>query len=242
MIDDIGPEGGADGRIFVHRGSTPVRRALDPTAWMVLEELAMAGAVPGEAVAVSHTSVRRLAAILGLSKDTVAAAIRRLTVAGLVCRVDERETASGRFGRARYEVDLTSVGLVPAPDDEGTGTAAEDQPTGSTAAQPHGRSTAQRRRHPSSPRRPDEPAQLSLLDPDQTPDQTADDNPHIDHDHPHATPNIPTQAPPPNTTTPTTDDTTATTPKEATRTTNTIATPGGLVPVPARRPSSEGGR
>ena len=59
------------------------RRRLDPTAWVVLEELLLDATITGGS-ATSAVSVRSIAASLSLSKDTVAAALRRLTKAGLV--------------------------------------------------------------------------------------------------------------------------------------------------------------
>lgn len=165
MTDHVEAHDGADGCILVDRRSEPVRRALDPTAWMVLEELALAGAGAGGAAAVAQTSVRRLADVLGLSKDTVAAAIRRLTGAGLVRRIDERQTASGRFGHARYEVDLAAAGLAAASDDAGAGALDHHPRTESTHAQPDGRSPGPDQRHAASSRPRHDPAQLSLLDP-----------------------------------------------------------------------------
>lgn len=168
MTDHTKAHDGAAGRILVDRRSEPVRRALDPTAWMVLEELALAGggAGPGAGGAgtVSQTSVRRLADVLGLSKDTVAAAVRRLTAAGLVRRIDERQTASGRFGHARYEVDLAAAGLAAVSHDAGAGALDQHPQMGSASALPDVRSPGSDRRHATSSRPRHDPAQLSLLD------------------------------------------------------------------------------
>ena len=70
------------------------RRALVPSAWVVLEELAVAASNEG----VLSTNVRQLGAALGLSKDTAARALRTLIRVGLVERLDERDAGSGRFG------------------------------------------------------------------------------------------------------------------------------------------------
>lgn len=83
------------------------RRALTPSAWLVLEELAIGASED----AVLSTNVRRLGAGLGLSKDTVARALRVLIRAGLVERVDERDASSGRFGAVVYRVDRAAAGL-----------------------------------------------------------------------------------------------------------------------------------
>ena len=84
------------------------RRALPPSAWLVLEELAVGASEDG----VLSTNVRQLGVALGLSKDTVARALRVLIRAGLVGRVDERDAGSGRFGAVVYRVDRAAVGLT----------------------------------------------------------------------------------------------------------------------------------
>ena len=117
------------------------------------------------------TSVRELAGRLGLSKDTVAAALRRLAGWGVVGREDERDRGSGRFGHSRYVVDLTATGMrlakpgaVGSPRASDTALAASDhQPTSA------GADSATRTRRPPRARVASAGAQLSLLDPDQHP-------------------------------------------------------------------------
>jgi len=91
-----------------------VRASLEPTAWVVLEELALrADLIDGQAVA--EQSVRTVAESLGRSKDAVARALRQLAIAGLVARAEERHGFSGRFVGVRYVVDLRLAGLrIPA--------------------------------------------------------------------------------------------------------------------------------
>jgi len=84
------------------------RQVLPPSAWLVLEELAVGGSEDG----VLSTNVRQLGVALGLSKDTVARALRVLIRAGLVGRVDERDAGSGRFGAVVYRVDRAAAGLT----------------------------------------------------------------------------------------------------------------------------------
>ena len=52
--------------------------------------------------------------LVGESNETEAAALQRLIETGLVCRVELREGASGRFARSRYAVDLTAAGFSSA--------------------------------------------------------------------------------------------------------------------------------
>lgn len=94
-------------RLVITSDAAQLRRTLGPTAWGVLEELALTGepdAAARQLVAV--TSARRLAAWLGLSKDTVAAALRRLSIERLVTRCDHRDDMTGTFARSTYEVTL----------------------------------------------------------------------------------------------------------------------------------------
>ena len=87
-----------------------VRASLEPTAWVVLEELALrSDLIDGQAVA--EQSVRTMAESLGRSKDAVARALRQLAAAGLVARAEERHGFSGRFVGVRYVVDLRLAGL-----------------------------------------------------------------------------------------------------------------------------------
>lgn len=88
------------------------RRALAPSAWLVLEELARTAGDGG----VAMTNVRRLAADLGMSKDTAARALQRLIAAGLVERTENRDMDTGQFGNIAYRVDLAAAGLEVASD------------------------------------------------------------------------------------------------------------------------------
>jgi hypothetical protein len=98
--------GSGDGhRLIVGPTSTRTRRALGPLAWAVLEELALS-ADAGHGARTSRLGVRDLASVMGLSKDTAARGLGRLLAAGLVVRVLERDAVSGRFGAARYDINL----------------------------------------------------------------------------------------------------------------------------------------
>jgi hypothetical protein len=88
-----------------------VRAQVGPTGWLVLEAIA-AHAPPGRTVVEVRCSSRSLAAIVGVSKDSVARAFRCLIDAWIVQRVDHREERSGRFSSTTYRVDLESAGLT----------------------------------------------------------------------------------------------------------------------------------
>jgi hypothetical protein len=91
-----------------------VRARLEPTAWIVLEELAVqATHVDGQAVA--EQSARSIAESVGRSKDAVARALRTLLAEELIERGESRHGFSGRFAGMHYVVDLRAAGLrLPA--------------------------------------------------------------------------------------------------------------------------------
>lgn len=107
-----------------------MRAAVGPVAWVVLEELVMS-AEDGPRVIEVATTVRDLAAVIGLSKDTIASGLRRLNQHGLVTREDQRDRRSGCFGNSVYRVNLSRTGLrtsspdgpKPAPGSSDTATA-----------------------------------------------------------------------------------------------------------------------
>lgn len=97
--------------LVVTEAARTLRRQLGPTAWTVLEDLVLDAAGRG-AVAV-ETDVRRLAAAVGISKDSVARAVRRLIDHGVVGRRGGRDQLTGCFGRSVYELRPDAiVGVV----------------------------------------------------------------------------------------------------------------------------------
>lgn len=83
-----------------------------PTAWLVLEHLALCSQVDGDDL-VSRETARSVAAAVSVSKDTAAGALRRLGDAGLVRRRTQDRT-EGRFGAAGYVLKLPA-GLARRP-------------------------------------------------------------------------------------------------------------------------------
>jgi DNA-binding IclR family transcriptional regulator len=98
-----------------------------PVAWVVLETMAQQATANGDELVVG-ASVRSLAAELGLAKDTVARAVRRLRRAGLVEFVGERfkpgayrltvptdllhvddSVRANRSARSRYRLDKPTL-------------------------------------------------------------------------------------------------------------------------------------
>ena len=100
-----------DGRqLVLTDAARGLRRQLGPTAWTVLEELLL-DATGGEAMVV-ETHVRRIAAGVGINKDSAARALRRLIVQGVVTRRSGRDPLSGCFGRSVYGLHLEGIGGV----------------------------------------------------------------------------------------------------------------------------------
>jgi DNA-binding transcriptional ArsR family regulator len=85
-----------------------MRRRLGPTSWVVLEEILQRAEVDGR---VARVSIRTLAASLGLAKDTVARAVRRLRDAGLLDAVQER-ASTGIFETGTYRVTIDAACLT----------------------------------------------------------------------------------------------------------------------------------
>jgi hypothetical protein len=81
-----------------------VAAKVGPTAWLVLEHLALSSQVDGDDLVSRHTA-RSVAAAVSVGKDTAAGALRRLGDAGLVRRRAQDRTG-GRFGAAGYVVEL----------------------------------------------------------------------------------------------------------------------------------------
>lgn len=113
-----------------------VRADIGPVAWVVLEELVMSAEDGLRAVEVA-TTVRDLATVIGLSKDTIASGLRRLIQHGLVTREDQRDRRSGCFGNSVYRVNLSKTGLRTSSPD---GPKPEPGSLDTAAAGPKGRS------------------------------------------------------------------------------------------------------
>ena len=85
-----------------------LRRRLGPVAWCVLEDLVEDARVDSLGRRVATSSVRRLADNLGVSKDTTARALRRLTSAQLIEALPAPRVDRGRFGVGAYLICAAS--------------------------------------------------------------------------------------------------------------------------------------
>lgn len=125
----------------------PLRRAIGVASWAVLEDLLLDARSNEPGALVAATNVRRVAAHLGVSKDTAARALTRLFDAGVVSRVDCCRAGRGLFPSAAYSINVSQL----------VGVTVDDATT-----DPSPRTGGPRPAKPA--RRPIGPAQSSLFD------------------------------------------------------------------------------
>jgi hypothetical protein len=103
----------SDGRIVgraepfakVFPSSREVKRAVGLLAWAILEDIALDARLDDAGRLVSTTNVRRIAANLGINKDTAAKHLARLRDFGFVLQEEGRQGPSGRWEACRYVLD-----------------------------------------------------------------------------------------------------------------------------------------
>jgi hypothetical protein len=96
--------GGAPVAVTIGAAAGVVRRAVGPTAWCALEVLAATPADDGE-LWVVRSSVRDVAARLGVAPNTAQRALGVLRDAGLITVIQGRACA-GRFGVGAYRLTV----------------------------------------------------------------------------------------------------------------------------------------
>jgi hypothetical protein len=104
MARTLDVTGAAAAAVTVGTAAADVRRVVGPTAWCALEVLASAPADEAEQWVV-NSSVRDVAARLGVSSNTAQRALAVLRATGLVAVIQGRERA-GRFGAATYRLTV----------------------------------------------------------------------------------------------------------------------------------------
>ncbi|MGH9287291.1 MAG: hypothetical protein ACRD0V_03175 [Acidimicrobiales bacterium] len=97
--------GPAKPSLVIGANARPLRRTLGLLAWSALEELVLDAAPQPSGELNAQASARALAVRLGVSKDTAAAALRRLASVRLVRRDDHRDAARGVFTHSVYVID-----------------------------------------------------------------------------------------------------------------------------------------
>ena len=96
----------ANTALFVSAGARALCRVVGTTTLVVLQDVALDAEVDPDARGFAATNVRRIAAHLGISKDTAARALARLADAGLLARQDDKRSAAGKFVASVYELRL----------------------------------------------------------------------------------------------------------------------------------------
>jgi DNA-binding transcriptional ArsR family regulator len=89
----------------VFPSSRVVKRAVGLVAWAILEDIALDARIDDAGRLVSETNVRRIAANLAISKNTVTQHLTRLRQHGFVLREELRQEGSGRYDLSRYVLD-----------------------------------------------------------------------------------------------------------------------------------------
>ena len=179
-------EQGPEPAVVLTRAACSAKAALGPTAWVVLEELALGAERGSDGRLVVTTSVRRLGAALGLDKDTVARALARLSAGGFVLRcAPERPVNASCYVVASIS-GLTRVGVGLGGSDPVLPGRAVRPPDGDGPQRPEVGDGARPRRSRRAPGADGGPApragQLSLLADDAAPDDatTATSSPTTD--------------------------------------------------------------
>ncbi len=104
--------GSGSGVVLLSGECRPLRRALRPLVWVVLEEVAL-DAVVEDGSLVARTSARHVAERLGVNPGTAAEALRVLGRRGLV-GLEREKGPAGRFGLSVYQF-RPPTGLVCRP-------------------------------------------------------------------------------------------------------------------------------
>jgi DNA-binding transcriptional ArsR family regulator len=105
-----------DAMVVMSAASRPLRRALHPLTWVILEDVAL-DAEPAEGRLVARTSARQVAERLGVDPGTAARALRILRERGFLMLEREKGPA-GRFGLSVYVIG-TVPGLTVIPPSAG---------------------------------------------------------------------------------------------------------------------------
>jgi hypothetical protein len=92
--------------LLVTAAARALCRTVGTTALVVLQDVALDGEVDPTGRLLAVTNVRRIAAHLGITKDTAARALTRLADVALLARQDDKRSAAGEFVPSVYELHL----------------------------------------------------------------------------------------------------------------------------------------
>jgi hypothetical protein len=153
---------------------TAAGRAVCTTAWAVLCELALDAEADAHGHLMAHTNVRRIAANLGISKDTAARALGGLVDAGLVVRHCRRGAGGRSVGASVTSAVLArSVAVGAGLDQRGAHVSAHLSPSPVATRVTPRRNDALTVQHP----------ELAYPPPTDTDDLTTTAPPAPDHGH-----------------------------------------------------------
>jgi DNA-binding transcriptional ArsR family regulator len=100
--------------VIVGAAAAQVRRNLGPVAWCALEVLATAPTTDGGDAWVASSSVRTLAARIGVAKNTAHRALTTLRKAGIVASIQHRDS-NGEFGSCAHRLNVAADVLRRQP-------------------------------------------------------------------------------------------------------------------------------
>lgn len=113
-LQDGGDGGSGAGGVLLSADCRQLRRALRPSVWIVLEEIALAAELDDNGCLEARTSARQVAEQLGVNPATAAEALRVLGRRGLIS-LEREKGPDGRFGLSIYRLSLPAGLCVVEP-------------------------------------------------------------------------------------------------------------------------------
>ncbi len=151
-------------RIVLSQATRNTRAALGPVAWAVLEDVLLDARHDDQGRLVAVTNVRRVAAHVGIAKDTAAKALARLAGHRLLARQCQQRSGNGEFVRSAYEVgNVAAAGVTVVTPPSPRPALAKGKTAGAAEQDRRGGDGPRRRRRPSRATRSEQGA---LFDPD----------------------------------------------------------------------------
>ncbi len=99
--------------VVLSQATQNTRAALGPVAWSVLEDVLLDARHDDQGQLVAVTNVRRVAAHVGIAKDTAARALTRLAGHGLLARQCQPRSRNGEFVPSVYNMgNVAAAGIT----------------------------------------------------------------------------------------------------------------------------------